>query len=546
MHKALRRQLRRALNARSDHALETLLSLLAGLQQSAAISLDSATPPDSVTQLALQRVVASLPALLDTVSESYTQFDRDLALRAHTLELSTQELFAANLKLHTTLAQKEKDHAELLEAANLILIARGHSTLTSSAVDLSQLVHLLGTLVAEQNHAKTVAEQASAAKDMFLATMSHEIRTPLNGLLAMLELLSLAELNDEQQQMLNIARDSGRGLGRIIDDILDHAKIEAGKLEIAPEPVSITQLLSHIAHSYHGIASGKGLVLQYAVDPSISAALLIDPLRLTQILGNLISNALKFTRNGRIEIQAERVAQSAGTETIRFSVSDTGIGISAAAQQRMFQPFEQASASTARLYGGTGLGLAICRRLAEMMGGSITVNSIMGAGTTMSVTLTFAVADAAPATSTGVAQAMQVAHVADAGAQENAPLILAVDDHPVNRIVLERQLVVLGMRVQIVEDAQEALRLWQDAPSQKYALMMTDCNMPGMDGYALARAIREIEANEGRTRIPIIAWTANALSSAAEQCHAAGMDDVLVKPAELGKLKAMLNKWLSP
>jgi len=286
--------------------------------------------------------------------------------------------------------------------------------------------------------------------------------------------------------------------------------------------------------------------LRLRVDPNIAPVLLIDPLRLTQILGNFVSNALKFTSKGWVEIWADRVAQNGSTETICFSVCDTGIGISAEAQQRMFQPFEQASADTTRIYGGTGLGLAICRRLAEMMGGSVTVNSTLNAGTTMSVTLTLTVAEAAPAASVDITQESQAAIVTVDGLPKNTPLILAVDDHPVNRIVLERQLVVLGMRVNMVGDGQAALGMWQDNTQGNYAAIITDCNMLDMDGYALARAIREIEAKEGRTRIPIIACTANALAAAAEQCHAAGMDDVLVKPAELGKLKAMLRKWLPP
>ncbi len=394
--------------------------------------------------------------------------------------------------------------------------------------------------------AKTMAEQANSAKDMFLATMSHEIRTPLNGLLGMLELLDMSTLDVEQKRTLEIARDSGRGMGRIIDDILDHAKIESGKMEILLEPVSIAQLLPRIANAYHGIASVRDVVLRYLVDRRISPAVNTDGLRLTQILGNFVSNSLKFTSKGYVEIRADLVKQQDGIETICFSVKDTGIGISAEAQARMFQPFSQASADTTRLYGGTGLGLAICRRLTEMMGGSIGIESTLGMGTTMSVTLSFSVATAAVGIVLPVEQTTQATptSVTAIAPTDDAPLVLAVDDHPTNRLLLKRQLNVLGLRAETATEGQEALSMWESGALDKYAMIITDINMQGMDGYTLTRAIREAEAKQGRPPIPILAWTANALSDAVENCLAAGMNDVLLKPSELGKLRSMLKKWL--
>ena len=239
--------------------------------------------------------------------------------------------------------------------------------------------------------ARSAAEQANAAKGTFLATMSHEIRTPLNGLLGMLELLALTRLDREQRETLEIARDSGRGMGRIIDDILDHAKIAAGKLEIAPEPMAVAQLLPRLVNTYHAVASTKNLVLRQMADPRISPLLLADSLRLLQILGNFVSNALKFTDAGYVEVRADLIENKDGAQTVCFSVKDTGIGMSAEAKRRLFQPFEQANTDTTRLYGGTGLGLAISQRLVEMMGGAITLESAPGAGATISVTLTLPV-----------------------------------------------------------------------------------------------------------------------------------------------------------
>jgi two-component system, NarL family, sensor histidine kinase EvgS len=385
------------------------------------------------------------------------------------------------------------------------------------------------------------AEQAVVAtKDAFLATMSHEIRTPLNGLLGMLELLSLWQLDGEQGETLEIARESGRSLVRIIDDILDFGKIAAGKLEIRTGPVSIQQLLHRTVNTFHAVASAKDLMLKQTADPRISPSLLADALRVSQILNNLVSNALKFTTEGYVEVRAELLGRRDGADIVRLSVKDTGIGMEPEVQQRLFQPFEQAGASTAGMYGGTGLGLSISRRLAEMMGSTIEVNSALGEGATMSVTLTLPISETTP-TRTESREINTISPILVASGPGAGPLVLAVDDHSTNRTLLARQVAALGLRVQAAADGREALAIWQNTA---VALVVTDCNMPELDGYALSRAIREIEANEGRSRTPVIAWTANVLPAAVALCHAADMDDILTKPAGLAALKKTLSKWL--
>lgn len=406
--------------------------------------------------------------------------------------------------------------------------------------------------------AQAAAEVANTAKDTFLATMSHEIRTPLNGLMGMLELLSMSRLDREQTETLAIANDSGRGLRRIIDDILDHAKIQAGKMDIAPEPVSIAQLVDGVTHTYQALAGAKGLVLSHSIDARISSVLLVDGLRLQQVLANFVTNAIKFTAEGYVEIRADFVSRREtrrnGLETICITVDDTGAGITPAVRERLFQPFEQASVNAARLYGGTGLGLAISRRLVELMGGTIAIDSTEGVGTSISVKLTLpiseAVPDALPATEPLIAVAAMPSSTdaraapAETTVSDSAPYVLAVDDNPANRLLLTRQLQVLGLRVQTAADGKEALGLWR---AGQFALVITDCNMPVMDGYALARAIREAEDPEDNSaRTPVLAWTANAMPDAVEMCRAAGMDDILVKPSQLNQLKTMLTKWLPP
>ncbi len=392
--------------------------------------------------------------------------------------------------------------------------------------------------------AKEKAEYANRAKDSFLATMSHEIRTPLSGLLGMLELLSLTTLNSEQRETLQVARNSGKGLLRILSDILDWSKIEEGKLELAPQPTSIVQLVAGVANTYARVASAKSVVLSRHIDARLSPAHIVDPLRLSQVLNNFVSNAIKFTRKGHVEIRAELLALHDGIEQVRFSVKDTGIGISKDVQQRLFQSFGQASADTARMYGGTGLGLAICRRLAEMMEGQIGLESAPGQGSTFSITLALPVAETLGMYAPGLHEDADMAPVQPlihGAIQAGAPAILVVDDHPTNRRLLALQLELLGLRAETAENGEAALPLWRDG---RFAMVITDCHMPEMDGYELTRAMRKIEAAEARPRTPVIAWTANALPEEWGICQAADMDELLVKPADLAQLKKTLVKWL--
>ncbi len=391
--------------------------------------------------------------------------------------------------------------------------------------------------------AKDMAEQANQAKDAFLSTMSHEIRTPLTGMLGMLELLSLSALAGDQHKLLQTARDSAGGLLRIVNDILDWSKIQEGQLALSPQSTSLSRLLQEVVNTYSHSASAKNLRLWQHSDPALSAAHIVDPLRLSQVLNNFVSNAIKFTPRGEVELCATRLASLESGEQICFSVRDTGIGIPLALWERIFNRYQQAGADTARQYGGTGLGLAICRRLADLLDGQIALSSEPGKGSTFSLTVVLPVS-AAP----GDLFAMQYPVVAQRTVlplidkKDHAPLVLAVDDHPTNRNLLARQIELLGLRAGTAADGNEALTLWR---AGQYALVITDCHMPGLDGYALTQAIRQLEAELKLPRSPIIAWTANALLGELARCLAAGMDELLIKPTDLTQLKKVLAKWLS-
>lgn len=390
--------------------------------------------------------------------------------------------------------------------------------------------------------AKEKAELANRAKDSFLATMSHEIRTPLTGMLGMLELLSMAHLDHDQKKTLQAARDSSMSLLRIVSDILDWSKIEEGKMALSPRPTSISQLLQEVVNTYSRVASAKSLVLHQHADPRLSSTHLVDSLRLSQILNNFVSNAIKFTQHGEVELGAELLDRVESGERIRFSVRDTGIGIGEDAQKLLFQRYQQEHAETARMYGGTGLGLSICRRLVDMMDGQIELASKPGWGSVFSVTLVLPITGAPGESAYEPHPEVQKRAITPLfEGDEDAPLVLAVDDHPINRDLLARQIKLLGLRAETAENGKVALSKWRGG---RFALVITDCHMPEMDGYALAEAIRGIEYEKNLHRTPIVAWTANAVGDETEHCRASGMDELLVKPANLSQLKDVLAQML--
>jgi PAS domain S-box-containing protein len=404
--------------------------------------------------------------------------------------------------------------------------------------------------------AKEAAEAGSRAKSAFLATMSHEIRTPMNAMIGLLEVLSLSSLDAEQKDTVGLIRESSKSLLRLIDDILDFSKIEAGKLELHEEPTSLSRLVEHAAQIFSSVASGKGILFSRTIDPRIASAVWVDRLRLRQIINNFLSNAIKFTDRGQVELAVDLVGREQEHDVVSIAVRDTGVGMGPMARERLFKPFIQGDPDIERRFGGTGLGLAISKRLADLLGATIDVESAPHVGTRVSLTLSLRRATDAelrevqPETVEVIAS--QIRHrkrapsVAEAAA--NGSLVLVVDDHPTNCRVLARQLGLLGFAVETAGNGQEALERWRRGG---IGLLITDCQMPVMDGYALARSIRQAEADRAHgkkspapARLPIIAVTANTLAEAISACRDAGMDEVLTKPLELANLKRTVDRWV--
>ena len=399
-------------------------------------------------------------------------------------------------------------------------------------------------MLQELHERELEAQTANRAKSMFLAAMSHEIRTPLIGVLGMLELLGRSKLDIEQRRQFNIVQQSAHSLLVIIGDILDYSKIEAGKVELAPETASVRDLVSRVVSGFSANAESKGLQLMQVIDANVAAAHVVDSVRLLQILGNLVGNAIKFTERGSVVVAVRVTEEAGGMQALSFTVSDTGCGITPERLARLFQPFAQGDVGIGRRFGGTGLGLVICRRLADLMGGTVRAESEPGWGTVMVLELRLPVGDPKDISAVSVEEEAPVAtrpRPTREQAEREGSLLLLAEDHPVNREVLTGQLNLAGFFVDTAPDGTAALEKFG---ANRYGLVLTDLHMPGLDGYQLTAAIREFEAATGRPRTPIIALTADVVREHVERSLASGMDDYLSKPVTIRQLMEKLRQWL--
>ncbi|MBI2383270.1 MAG: response regulator, partial [Gammaproteobacteria bacterium] len=400
-------------------------------------------------------------------------------------------------------------------------------------------------LEAQLAEARNAADVANRAKSAFLAAMSHEIRTPMVGITGMLEVLSNSSLNAQQRRQIKVIEESAEMLLKIVGDVLDFSRIEAGRMEIAPAACSLGGLVQAAVQNFMPAASSKGLRLSCAVDGRLAPAHVADALRVRQILSNFLSNALKFTAEGGVSVRVDLVEGLGDRQRVRIAVGDTGIGIGAEVQAQLFKPFAQADAGVLRRHGGAGLGLAICRNLARLMGGSVDMDSAPGRGTTIAFTAVFPVGDPAavePPAPEPVQRRLSVRRKPTRRAAEaEGSLLLLAEDHSTNRMVLARQIELAGFVMDVAEDGQQAFEMFS---ARRYGLVFTDVHMPRMDGFRLAAAIRDLERRRGRAPVPVLGLTAAMMKEEVVHCLEAGMNDVLIKPVTVRTLVDKLRLWL--
>jgi len=414
-----------------------------------------------------------------------------------------------------------------------IAMVRSRRELAGKVKELTSAQSALESTSAETKRLALEAERANLAKGMFVATVSHELRTPMNGIVGMAELLSRTELDERQVEYVSTIQKSGDSLLSIINGVLDFSKIEANRMEIENIAFKLRDFVDRLKATFSHSAVSRGLYLDADIAPDVPDSVLGDPLRIGQILSNLLTNAIKFTEKGGVRLLVNLAGDAQGTEgkvRLRFRVVDTGIGIKSTSLATLFEPYAQEDQSTTRLYGGTGLGLAICKRMAELMGGTMAVYSKPGTGSTFSFEVELPVAELA-------GDSVPEQDKVQPGFDGSSLAALIVDDDKINQLVALRFLEELGLRAECAESGHEAITL---LARNRYDVVFMDCSMPGMDGFETVRRIRNRSARALDPDIPILAITAHSQAEDRERCLSAGMQGYLVKPISSHAIARML------
>jgi signal transduction histidine kinase/ActR/RegA family two-component response regulator len=376
--------------------------------------------------------------------------------------------------------------------------------------------------------AKEAAEAASHAKSAFLANMSHELRTPMNGVIGAASLLALSEMDEDQQRLIDTVDHSATDLLKLLNEILDLSKIEAGKLTFDPRPFDVISCVSGVVELLRSKVDEQGIELTVNLAPGLNLSRIADETRLRQVLLNLVGNAVKFTKEGSVSVHV-----SGDDEFLEIAVKDTGIGIHPERLTSVFEEFVQADASTTREHGGSGLGLAISKRLIDMMGGELHAESILGQGSTFHFRM--------PSVTTGIAQDVVTQTLPSMRRVRAGGRVLLAEDHPINQAIAKRMLEHAGCEVTVAEDGVEALEQFR---AGTWDVVLLDWQMPRMSGIEGATEMRAYEAEHSLERTPLVAMTANAMPGDRETCLAAGMDGYLSKPVRFEDLVAALVRWI--
>ena len=501
----------------------------------AAIGVDVATQPflkrKYLNTLQISGTIGDMPATLSMAVR------HDLPMLASIIDKSLASLTALQTNVMIDEWLEESDYG-----------APSWGTLTQYyAGELSVLVLAIVLIVWFALRAKVAQRQAirtERSKSDFLSVMSHEIRTPMNAILSSVELLQRSRLAPHQQELISVAGSAADALMGLLDDVLDLSKLEARRLELERIPTDIAALVQTTISMAAIKATEKGLAILLKNHLPLNLDVVVDPTRLRQVLLNLLSNAVKFTEHGSVAVSLQlSTATQITAAVLEVTVTDTGIGIAAAQQARLFNAFTQADSATTRRYGGSGLGLTICRQLIELMHGTLVLRSEIGIGTTICFTIPVATTERQFVPFSTTSPEIRSAAISLPAVNLRLPTILVVDDHPINRLVIQRQLEALGCDVVLAEDGPAALAI---LAHRSFPLVLLDCYMPGTDGYQVAREIRLIEAQSGAGclhRMPIIAISAAVDQAHTQRCFDEGMDGVLRKPLRMEDLKQLIEKW---